>query len=79
MATLVWEHVRSSKGEGRALEERGGHGEGEGMWELGAGECSMGVKVEHEMSGVCRTGASFTHLQPTVGLSSAMQSMSLQT
>ena len=50
-----------------------------GRWEAGAGECSMGAEVEHEMSGVCRTGASFTCLQPTVGLSSATQSMSLQT
>ena len=50
-----------------------------GRWEAGAGECSMGAEVEHEMSGVCRTGASFTHLQPTVGLSSATQLMLLQT
>ena len=45
------------------LEEHGGHGEGEGMWEVGlwevgAGECGVGVEVEHETSGVCRTGAS---------------------
>ena len=49
-----------------------------GRWEAGAGEC-MGAEVEHETAGVCRTGASFTRLQPTVGLSSAMQSMLLQT
>ena len=49
-----------------------------GRREAGAGEC-MGVEVEHEMAGVCRTGASFTRLQPTVGISSVTQSMSLQT
>ena len=37
--------------------------EGEGMWEVGlqeagAGECGMGVEVEHETLGVCRMGAS---------------------
>ena len=47
--------------------------------EAGAGECSVGVEIEHEMSGVCRTGAHFTHLQPTVGLSSATQLIALQT
>ena len=46
--------------------------------EAEAGEC-VGAEVEHETLGVCRTGASFTCLQPTVGLSSVTQLMSLQT
>ena len=47
--------------------------------EAGAGECSVGAEIEHETLGVCRTGASFTRLQPTVSLSSVTQSMALQT
>ena len=42
------------------LEEHGGHREGEGMWEAGAGECGVGAEVEHKTSGVCRMGASVT-------------------
>ena len=42
------------------LEEHGGHGEGEGMQEAGAGECGVGAEVEHEMSGVCSMGVSVT-------------------
>ena len=29
-----------------------------GSLEVGAGECGVGAEVEHETSGVCRTGAS---------------------
>ena len=29
-----------------------------GLREAGAGECGVGAEVEHEMSGVCRTGVS---------------------
>ena len=50
-----------------------------GRREAGAGECSVGAEIKHETSGVCRMGAHFTRLQPTVGLSSAMQSIALQT
>ena len=42
------------------LEEHGGHREGEGMQEVGAGECGMGVEVEHGTLGVCRMGVSVT-------------------
>ena len=50
-----------------------------GRREAGAGECSVGAEIEHETLGVCRPGVSFTHLQPTVGLSLVTQSMALQT
>ena len=56
------EHVREAgEGEGGALEEHGGHGEGEGMQELREWvNAAWGQRLSMRTSGVCRMGASVT-------------------
>ena len=59
VARQAQEHVHEAgEGEGGVLEECGGHGEREGMQEVGVGECGVGRRSSTRTSGVCRMGVS---------------------